>query len=149
MRKARHYGRHARASDQRLELITRSKRRRARSAREKAAMTGAFAPGAHVSKIRRHHGLLFSWRRQVRRARPSPVAEATSEEARDPVFVPVEIEGPIGNPAGSIIADTPSPTPRVPAPIIEIVMPAVTVRVPSGADAATLATVMATLRALA
>jgi transposase-like protein len=33
----------------------------------------AFAPGANVAKIRRHHGLLFSWRRQVRRARASPV----------------------------------------------------------------------------
>ena len=33
--------------------------------------------------------------------------------------------------------------------MIEIVMPAVTVRVPMGVDGATLATVMATLRALA
>jgi hypothetical protein len=113
----------------------------------------AFAPGANVSKIRRDHGLnrglLFTWRRQVRRARPSPVADATSDERRDPVFVPVEIEGPIGNPAGPIIADPPSPTPFVLAPMIEIVMPAVTVRVPTGVDATTLATVMATLRALA
>ena len=150
MRKARHHDRHARASDQRLELITGVKRRRARSAPEKAAIVAeAFAPGANVAKIRRHHGLLFSWRRQVRRARPSPVAEATSDERRDPVFVPVEIEGPIGNPAGPIISDPPSPTPRVPAPLIEIVMPAGTVRVPPGVDATTLATVMATLRALA
>src|SRR3982751_2798536 len=150
MRKARHHDRHARASDQRLELITGSKRWRVRSAREKAAIVAeAFAPGANVMKIRRHHGLLFSWRRQVRRARPSPVVEATSEEARGPAFVPVEIEGPVGNPAGPIISDAPSPTPLLPAPIIEIVMPAVTVRVPSGVDAATLATVLATLRALA
>ena len=150
MRKARHRDRHTRASDQRLDLITRSKRRRARSAREKAAIVAeAFAPGANVAKIRRHHGLLFSWRRQVRRARPSPVVEAMSEEAQDPVFVPVEIEGPVGNPAGPIIADPPSPTPRVPAPIIEIVMPAGTVRVPTDVDTATLAIVMAILRALA
>ena len=150
MRQARHHNRHARASDQRLELITESKRRRARSAREKAAIVAeAFAPGANVAKIRRHHGLLFSWRRQVRRARASPVAEATSEQARDPVFVPVEIEGPIGNPAGPIISDPPSPTPLVLAPMIEIVMPTVTVRVPTGVDTATLATVLATLRALA
>ena len=154
MRKARHHDRHARASDQRLELITRSKRRRARSAREKAAIVAeTFAPGANVPESARRHGLnrglLFRWRRQVRRARPSPVAEATPEEGRDPVFVPVEIEGPVGSPAGPIIADPPSPTPRVPAPIIEIVMPAMTVRVPTGVDAATLATVMATLRALA
>ena len=153
MRKARHHDRHARASDQRLELVTGSKRR-ARLAKEKAAIVAeAFAPGANVSKIRRHHGLnrglLFSWRRQVRRARPSPVADATSEEARDPVFVPVEIEGPVGSPAGPIISGAPSPTPLLPAPMIEIVMKAVTVRVPTGVDAATLATVLATLRALA
>ena len=149
MRKARHHDRHARASDQRLELVTGSKRR-ARLAKEKAAIVAeAFAPGATVSKIRRHHGLLFSWRRQVRRARPSPVADATSEEARDPVFVPVEIEGAVGNPAGPIISGAPSPTPLLPAPMIEIVMKAVTVRVPTGVDAATLATVLATLRALA
>ena len=150
MRKARHHDRHARASDQRLELITGGKRRRARSAREKAAIGAeAFAPGANISKIRRHHGLLFSWRRQVRRARPSPVAEATSEGARDPVFVPVEIEGPVGGPAGLIIADAPSPPPLMTAPMIEIVTGITTVRVPPGVDAATLATVLATLQALA
>jgi transposase len=149
MRKAKRPDRHARASDRYLERITGSKRR-ARLAKEQAAIVAAAsAPGANVSKIRRHHGLLFSWRRQVRRARPSPVAEATSEEARGPAFVPVEIEASVGWPARPIISDTPSPTPRVPAPMIEIVMPAVTVRVPTGVDAATLATVMATLRALA
>src|SRR5215212_5087035 len=133
MRKARHHDRHARASGasgQHLERITGGKRRRARSAREKAAIVAeAFAPGANVAKIRRHHGLLFSWRRQVRRARPSPVADAPSEERRDPAFVPVEIVGPVGKPAGPIISETPSPNARVPAPMIEIVMPAVTVRV--------------------
>ena len=148
MRKAKRPDRHARASDRYLERITGSKRR-ARLAKEQAAIVAeASAPGANVSKIRRHHGLLFSWRRQVRRARPSPVADATAEEARGPAFVPVEIEAPVGWPARPIISDTPSPTPRVPAPMIEIVMPAVTVRVPTGVDAATLATVMATLRAL-
>src|SRR3954468_4427203 len=153
MRNARRHDRHARESDRHLELITGSKRWRARSAREKAAIVAeAVASGANVSKIRRDHGLnrglLFTWRRQVRRARPSPVADATSKEGRDPVFVPVEIEGPVGSPAGPIISRAPSPTPLVPVPLIEIVMPAVTVRVPTGVDAATLATVMATLQAL-
>src|SRR4051812_34224506 len=96
MRDARHHDRHGRARDRRLELITGSKRRRTRSAREKAAIVAeTFAPGANVPEIARRHGLnrglLFSWRRQVRRARPGPVAEAASEEAQDPVFVPVEI----------------------------------------------------------
>ena len=153
MRKARHHDRHARASDRRLEVVTGSKRR-ARLAKEKAAIVAeAFAPGANVPEIARRYGLnrglLFTWRRQGRRARPGLVAEATSEGERGPAFVPVEIAGPVGNPAGLIIAEAPSPIPRVPAPIIEIVMPAVTVRVPTGVDATTLATVLATLRALA
>src|SRR3954453_643327 len=132
MRNAKHHDRHNRASDRRLELVTGSKRR-ARLAKEKAAIVAeAFAPGANVSKIRRHHGLLFSWRRQVRRARPSPGADTTSEEARDPVFVPVEIEGASDSPAGPIISDPPSPTPPATASMIEIVMEAVTVRVPTG-----------------
>ena len=154
MRDARHHDRHGRARDRRLELITGSKRRRARSAREKAAIVAeTFAPGANVPEIARRHGLnrglLFTWRRQGRRARPGLVTEATSEGERGPAFVPVEIEGPVGNPAGPIISDPPSPTSLVPAPIIEIVLPAVTVRVPTGVDATTLATVLATLRALA
>src|SRR4051794_12173482 len=154
MRDARHHDRHGRARDWCLELITGSKRRRARSARGKAAIVAeTFAPGANVPESARRHGLnrglLFTWRRQGRRARPGPVAEATSEGERGPVFVPVEIEGPVGRPAGLIIADPPSPIPSATTPLIEIVMPAVTVRVPTGVDAATLATVMATLRALA
>ena len=49
MRDARHHDRHGRARDRRLELITGSKRRRARSAREKAAIVAeTFAPGANV-----------------------------------------------------------------------------------------------------
>src|SRR3954463_6209526 len=95
MRDARHHDRHNGESYRRLELITGSKRRRARSAREKASIVAeTFAPGAKVSEIARRHrlnrGLLFTWRRQVRRARPSPVAEAASEEGRVPAFVPVE-----------------------------------------------------------
>src|SRR4051812_17214892 len=154
MRDARHHGRHGRARDRRLELITGRKRRRARSAREKAAIVAeTFAPGANVPEIARRHGLnrglLFSWRRQVRRARPGPVAEATSEGERGPAFVPVEIEGPVGSPAGLIIADPPSPIPRVPAPMIEIVMPAVAGRGPTRGNALTPPTAPAALPALA
>ena len=64
---------------------------------DRSIVAETFAPGANVPEIARRHGLnrglLFSWRWQGRRARPSPVAEAASEEAQDPVFVPVEIEG--------------------------------------------------------
>jgi transposase len=154
MREARHQDKHGRASYRHLELITGSKRRRARSAREKAAIVAeTFAPGANVSEIARRHsfnrGRLFTWRRQVRRARPGPVPDVTSEEGQSLAFVPVEIEDVVGRPAGSTVSDARSPTPLATAPMIEIVMSAVTVRVPTGVDAATLATVMATLRALA
>jgi transposase len=149
MRGARHHDRHGRASDRHLEVVTGSKRR-ARLAKEKAAIGAeAFAPGANISKIRRNHGLLFTWRRQGRRARPGPVADTTSEGGRGPAFVPVEIEGTVGSPAGPITADAPSPTTLATVPMIEIVMPVVTVRVPTGVDAATLATVIVTVRALA
>src|SRR3954464_12595587 len=160
MRKDRHDG----ASYRRLELITGSKRRRARSAREKAAIVAeTFASGANVSEIARQHGLnrglLFTWRRQVRRALPGPVAEAASAGGRGPAFVPVEIEGADGwperptvsnplSPTPTATAHTRSPTPLATAPMIEIVMATMTVRVPSGV-AATLATVLATVRALA
>jgi len=154
MRGARHHDRHDRESYRRRELIVGSKRRRARSAREKAAIVAeTFAPGTNLSQIARRHGLnrglLFTWRRQVRRARPGPVADATSEEGQGPAFVPVEIEDVVGRPAGSTVSDARSPTPLATAPMIEIVMSAVTVRDPTGVDAVTLATVMATLRALA
>src|SRR3954464_10919402 len=137
MREARHHDSHGRARDRRLELITGSKRRRARSAREKAAIVAKTSgPGPNVPEIARRHGLnrglLFTWRRQVRRARPGPVADATSEEGQGPAFVPVEIEDVVGRPAGSSVSDARSPTPLATAPMIEIVMSAVTVRVPTG-----------------
>src|SRR4051812_37408926 len=156
MRKARHHERHTRGSDQRLELIPGSKRRRARSAREKAAIVAkTFAPGANVSEIARRHRLnrsvLFTWRRQGRRARPGPVAEAASEGGTSASLRAgsVEIEDGVGKPAGPTVSDAPSPASRVAAPIIEIVTGTMIVRVPMGVDAATLATVIATLRALA
>ena len=154
MRDARHQDRHDGASYRRLELITGSKRRRARSAREKASIVAeTFAPGANVSEIARHHGLnrglLFTWRRQVRRALPDPVADATSEGGRIPAFVPVEIGDVVGRPAVPIASDAQSATLLATTPVIEIVTGTMTVRVPTGVDAATLATVMAILRALA
>ena len=62
--------------------------------------------------------------------------------------MPVEIERAGRSPAGPIISDARSPTILATALMIEIVMLAVTVRIPTGVDGATLATVMATLRVL-
>src|SRR4051794_2881010 len=53
-----HTIRHDRENDRRRELIVGSKRRRARSAREKAAIVAeTFAPGTNLSQIARRHGL--------------------------------------------------------------------------------------------
>src|SRR3954453_23766540 len=71
MRDARHHDRHNGESYRQLEPSTGSKRRRARSAREKAAIVAeTFAPGTHISKIARRHrlnrGVLFTWRQPAR-----------------------------------------------------------------------------------
>src|SRR3954452_16776724 len=114
MRDAWHHDRYDRASYRRLDLITGSKRRRARSIREKAAIVAeTFAPGASVSEIARRHrlnrGLLFTWRRQGRRARPSTVAEAAHARGEVPSFVPVEIEDVVGRLSGPTVSDAPLP----------------------------------------
>src|SRR4051812_29309772 len=88
-----------------------------RPLRPAAIVAETFAPGTNLSQIARRHGLnrglLFTWRRQVRRARPGPVADATSEEGQGPAFVPVEIEDVVGRPPGSTVSDARSPTPLV------------------------------------
>ncbi len=66
-----------------------------------------------------------------------------------PAFVPVEVEDAVAWPAGSTVSDARLPNPRMTAPMIEIVMATMTVRVPTGVDGATLATVIAAVRALA
>jgi|tagenome__1003787_1003787.scaffolds.fasta_scaffold13419065_1 hypothetical protein len=66
-----------------------------------------------------------------------------------PAFVPVEIGDVVGRPAVPIASDAPAATLLATTPVIEIMTGTMTVRVPTGVDAATLATVMAILRVLA
>lgn len=115
----------------RVEVITGAGGRRRWSVDDKARIVGeTLAPGAVVSAIARRHGLspqqVFAWRRQVRNRVASPAMDT-------PAFAPVVIGA-----AAEARAD---------APVIEIVIGTATVRVPPGADAATLRAVLRVLKA--
>ena len=118
---------------QRLEVITGTGGRRRWSADEKARiLEEATAPGAVVSEVARRNGMspqhLFTWRRQAKR------------EAGDPplAFTPVVVA-----------PDVPQPTPAACREVvIEVVVAGAVIRVPSGADGATLALVLQTLKSL-
>ena len=117
----------------RLEVITGASGRRRWSADEKARiLEEAMAPGAVVSEVARRNGMspqhLFTWRRQARReADNHPLA-----------FTPVVVS-----------PDTPQPTPATyREAIIEIVVEGVVIRIPPGADGATLALVLHALKSL-
>jgi transposase len=117
----------------RLEVITGAGGRRRWSADEKARiLEEAMAPGAVVSEVARRNGMspqhLFTWRRQARR-----------EADNDPLaFTPVVVS-----------PDTPQPTPATyREAIIEIVVEGVVIRIPPGADGATLALVLHVLKSL-
>ena len=117
----------------RLEVITGAGGRRRWTADEKAQiLEAATAPGAVVSEVARRNGMapqhLFTWLRQAKReAAASPLA-----------FTPVVV----------------APDPPQPAPasgreaLIEVAVGSAVIRVPPGADAATLALVLQTLKSL-
>jgi transposase len=117
----------------RLEVITGVGGHRRWSADEKARiLEEAMAPGAVVSEVARRHDMapqhLFTWLRQARReADNHPLA-----------FTPVVVS-----------PDTPQPTPATyREAIIEIVVEGVVIRIPPGADGATLAVVLHALKSL-
>ncbi len=134
----------------RLEVINGAGGRRRWSADEKAGIVAeTLEPGAVVSEVARRHGLtpqqVFTWRREARRATLAGGAEGEDR----PAFVPAVLEAP-----------TP-PEPKKPrrrralarqagrgtAPI-ELEIDGVVVRIGRGADAATVATVIAALRSM-
>jgi len=114
----------------RAEVITGAGGRRRWSDDDKARIVEeTLAPGAVVSMIARRHGLspqqVFAWRRQARDRMPEVAADV-------PSFAPVVVGAVEGS------RD---------APVIEIAIGGVTVRVPPGADAATLKAVLRALKA--
>lgn len=116
-----------------VEVITGAGGRRRWSADEKARiLEEALAPGAIVSEVARRHGMspqhLFTWRRQAKRATGDhPLA-----------FTPVVVA-----------SDTLQPTPDVcREAAIEIAVAGAVIRVPPGADGATLAVVLQALKSV-
>jgi len=117
----------------RLEVITGAGGRRRWSADEKARiLEEAMVPGAVVSEVARRNGMspqhLFTWRRQAKCAADDhPLA-----------FTPVVVA-----------PDVPQPTPGAcREAVIEIVVAGTVIRIPPGADRATLAMVLQALKSL-
>jgi transposase len=120
----------------RLEVFTGAGRRRAWTAEEKARIVAESDAGVEsVSAVARRYGLtpqqLFGWRRRSRGSGPGPHAEGVA-------FAPVIVAAGCEEPARSR---------TVGEAAIEIAIGAATVRVPPGADLATLHTVLCAVRA--
>jgi transposase len=140
------------ASVQRLEVITGTGRRRRFSDAYKARIVEeTLAPGAVVSEVARRHGLtpqqLFGWRRQAR--------EAVSGEAGDGarMFVPAVLDAQAVEARRQVV-----PLPRNgkrpraskadgECGIIAVEIGGITMRIGRGADAETVAVVIAALKA--
>ena len=120
----------------RIEVFTGAGRRRAWTAAQKLRIVAeSYGAGETVSAVARRHGMtpqqLFGWRRAA--------APVTGEHR--PAFAPVIVEG------------APSRASVVPplagsGSAIEIVIGATTVRVPPGADVATLQAVLCAVKAM-
>ena len=111
-------------------------------------MAESYAVGAKVTEVAARHGLnecvLFTWRRRAMepKAVASPVATERLQPAA-PAFVPVTI---CDGPAAADAMAAASPAPPRPAGLIEIAVADASIRVTVGADAATLAMVLAAVR---
>ena len=116
----------------RLEVFTGSGRRRTWTREQKTEIVAECRGGASVSAVARRHGLtpqqLFGWRRDVRRQAEEP--------GLVPAFTPVVVE-----------PDATMPTGRPEVSLIEVVIGAVTVRIPRGVDSATLEAVVRAVKA--
>ena len=121
----------------RVEVFTGAGRRRPWTTEQKLRIVSeSYATGETVSAVARRHGLtpqqLFGWRR----------AAATGMGDHGPAFAPVIVEG--ARSRGSVVR--PSGASGLSA--IEIVIGATTVRVPPGADVATLQAVLCAVKAM-
>ena len=126
----------------RVEVFTGTGRRRAWTAEQKARIIAeSLAGGETVSAVARRHDLtpqqLFGWLRAARRRVASESAE------NELAFAPVIVET-LGAPVDASIAAR-----RAGSLMVEVVFGDVTVRIPSGIDAATLAMVLRAVRATA
>jgi transposase len=117
---------------QRVEVITGNRRRRSWTSAEKARIVAeSLAPDANISDVARRNGvsrgLLTVWRRQTREALKTPDHVS--------LFAAVRLSGDEESEAASVASCA-----------IEISMGDATIRVPKGADGATIDAVISALR---
>jgi transposase len=130
-----HTSTHTSAQIQRIEVITRTEKRRRWSAEEKQAIVAeSFAGAASITAVARKHGIgtgqLYSWRHQLLKQRPA--AACFAQVALTPQAGPLPVP--------------PAPVPPAPGRI-EIVLPgAIRLLVDAQVDAAALRRVLAALR---
>jgi transposase len=127
----------------RLEVFTGAGRRRRWTAEQKARIVAeTYAPEASVSAVARRHGLtpqqLFAWRRASRERSGAGTGGAEPGFA----FASVVVAAP------PLSASAARPLARPDIRMIEIAIGAMTVRVPPGADVATLLAVLDAVKAI-
>jgi len=138
MLEAMHEGR----TYQRVEVITGSRRRRSWTSAEKARIVAeSLAPNANISDVARRNGvsrgLLTVWRRQTREALKTPDHVS--------LFAAVRLRGEERRGSAAAI-DEENEAASVASYAIEISMGDATIRVPKGADGATVDAVISALR---
>lgn len=128
------------APARRLEIFTGAGRRRAWTAREKAAIVAeTYEDGARTSDVARRHGLtpqqLFGWRR---------AAQRRDDEIEGPMFAPVVLDAP----SGVSLLDAGGKTPTIEARphSIELDVEGSSVWIWPGADPAMVTTIIGALK---
>jgi transposase len=139
MLEAMHEGR----TYQRVEVITGIRRRRSWTSTEKARILAeSLAPNANISDVARRNGvsrgLLTVWRRQAREALRTPDHVS--------LFAAVRLRGDEEQRGSAAAIDEESEAASVASCAIEILMGDTTIRVPKGADGATVDAVISALR---
>jgi transposase len=138
MLEAMHEGR----TYQRVEVITGSRRRRSWTSAEKARIVAeSLAPNANISDVARRNGvsrgLLTVWRRQTREALKTPDHVS--------LFAAVRLRGDEERRVSAAI-DEENEAASVASCAIEISLGDATIRVPKGADGATVDAVISAVR---
>lgn len=141
MDQSRLQARHDAGTYQRLEVVTGRRRRQNWPGTEKARIvTESLEPGANISEVARRNGVsrgvLTVWRRLAREAL------AVSEEPA--LFMPVKVHNGGAHRESGVVA-TKRKAPAA-SRTIEVTIADATMRVPTGADADTLETLIAALR---
>lgn len=132
------------APARRLEIFTGAGRRRAWTARQKAAIVAeSFEDGARASHVARRHGLtpqqLFAWRRQARRR--------GEEDVEAPSFAPVVVEAPSAVAALTSDVGAGSQASDARPPVVELDVDGSSVWVWPGAETAMVTAIIGALKA--